>query len=38
MVSGECHWQLGKHRWEAVYHHPILSKDGDVAWRILQIE
>jgi hypothetical protein len=35
MVNGECHWQLGKPKWEAVYHHPILSKDGDVAWRIL---
>jgi hypothetical protein len=34
MVNGECHWQLGKPKWEAVYHHPILSKDDTVAWRI----
>jgi hypothetical protein len=34
MVNGECYWQLGKSRWKAVYHHPILSKDGNVAWRI----
>jgi hypothetical protein len=35
MVNGECHWQLGKPKWETVYHRSILSKDGDVAWRIL---
>jgi hypothetical protein len=28
-------WALGKPKWEAVYHYPILSKDGNVAWRIL---
>jgi hypothetical protein len=35
MVNGQCHWQLGKPKWEAVYHHAILSIDGDVAWTIL---
>jgi hypothetical protein len=35
MVNGECHWQLGKLKWEAVYLQPILSKDGVVVWRIL---
>jgi hypothetical protein len=35
MVNRKCHCQLGKPKWESVYHHPILSKDGDVAWRIL---
>jgi hypothetical protein len=26
---------MGTPYWSAVYHHPILSKDGDIAWRIL---
>jgi exonuclease III len=34
-VKGECHWNLGKPNWKAVYHQPILSQDGDIAWRIL---
>jgi hypothetical protein len=35
MVNGECHWQLGKPQWKAVYHHPIMSKDGNISWMIL---
>jgi exonuclease III len=35
MVNGECHWKLGKPKWETAYHPPILSKDGDIAWKIL---
>jgi cell division protein FtsI/penicillin-binding protein 2 len=37
--TGNCEWGMplatGKPKWEAVYHHPILSKDGDVAWRMI---
>jgi hypothetical protein len=35
VVNGECYWKLGKPKWEAAYHPPILSKDGDIAWKIL---
>ncbi|PNF28681.1 hypothetical protein B7P43_G07886 [Cryptotermes secundus] len=35
LVNGECSWNLGKPKWEALYHPPIISKDGDIAWRIL---
>jgi exonuclease III len=34
-VNGECYWKLGTPNWKAVYHPPILSQDGDIAWRIL---
>jgi hypothetical protein len=23
------------HNWKGLYHYPIISKDGDIAWRIL---
>jgi hypothetical protein len=35
LVNGERHWKLGKPKRETVYHPPILSKDGDIAWKIL---
>jgi hypothetical protein len=35
-VNGECYWELGKPHWETIYHLPIFSKDGDIAWKILR--
>ena len=35
MVNGQCYWKMGKPNWKGLYHYPILSKDGDIAWRIL---
>jgi hypothetical protein len=31
MVTGECHWKMGKPIWKVVCCYSIKSKDGDVA-------